>query len=112
MTVYEILKIAPGESITVDNPNTDSGPRLVIPLGLSKNEISIRVIDCRYGDIRYVYGDWTIFADDGSEVQLKTFPHIKEKIKEWKASKRDQEKALLEAKKLLTVQYYPESLHL
>jgi hypothetical protein len=52
----------------------------VAPLGLSLNRISIRVIDCRYGDICYVSGAWTIFLDDERTIKLHNLPYIKQKI--------------------------------
>ncbi|WP_235447512.1 hypothetical protein [Vibrio splendidus] len=47
MTVFALLGIEAGDARTVDNPWSDLGPREVIPLALSKNEISTRAIDCR-----------------------------------------------------------------
>ncbi len=99
MTVFELLNINPGDAITVDNPFSDSGPREVVPLGLSRNGISIRAIDCRYGDIRYVSGDWAIFLSDDRVIQLQDFPYIKQKIEEWDLLKLKQKDAQTQAKK-------------
>lgn len=60
MTVFELLGIKQGDAILVDNPWSDYGEREVIPIALSKNGISIRAIDCRYGDICYVSAEWRI----------------------------------------------------
>ena len=66
MTVFELLNIKPGDAIKVDDPWSDSGPRFMVPLSMSKNGISIRAIDTRYGNIRYVKANWDLFAtDDG-----------------------------------------------
>ncbi len=50
MNVFELLGIESGDAISVNNPWSDSGYRNMIPLSLSRNGISIRAIDCRYGD--------------------------------------------------------------
>lgn len=83
MDVFELLGIKQGDIVEVDNPWSDSGPRDIVPLALSKNGISIRAVDTRYGDICYVRGEWNISMSDGSKVQLKEFPYISQKIKEW-----------------------------
>ena len=83
MTVFELLGISPGDVITVDNPNTDTGARDVVPLSLSRHGISIRAIDTRYGDIRYIRADWIIFMSDGHTVRLEDFPYVQQKLDEW-----------------------------
>ncbi|PCH96916.1 MAG: DNA ligase [Gammaproteobacteria bacterium] len=93
MTIFELLNINPGDAIKVDNPFSDSGPREVVPLGLSRNGISIRAIDCRYGDICYVSGEWTIFLSDDRTMELHTFPYIKQKVEEWNSLKLKREEA-------------------
>lgn len=98
MTIFELLNINPGDAIKVDNPFSGSGPREVVPLALSRNGISIRAIDCRYGDICYVSGEWTIFLSDENTVELHTFPYIKQKIDEWNSLKLKREKAQERAK--------------
>jgi DNA ligase (NAD+) len=98
VTIFELLNISSGDAIKVDNPFSDSGPREVVPLGLSKNGISIRAIDCRYGDIRYVTGQWTIFLSDDRTMELRDFPYIKQKIEEWNSLKLKQGEAQTRAK--------------
>lgn len=98
MTVFKLLNISPGDAIRVDNPFSDSGPREVVPLGLSKNGISIRAIDCRYGDIRYVSGAWTIYLSDDSTIELHDLPYMKQKIEEWNFLKLKREEAQTLAK--------------
>jgi len=93
MTIFELLNINPGDAIKVDNPFSDSGPREVVPLGVSRNGISIRAIDCRYGDICYVSGEWTIFLSDDRTMELHTFPYIKQKVEEWNSLKLKREEA-------------------
>lgn len=93
MTVFELLGINPGEAITVDNPWSDNGPREVVPLALSRNGISIRAIDCRYGDIRYVSGEWTVFMSESDVIELQDFPYVKKKIEEWNSRKQRQQEA-------------------
>ncbi|CAM3967755.1 BRCT domain-containing protein [Vibrio aerogenes] len=95
MTVFELLGIEQGDAVVVDNPFSNNGEREVIPLALSKNGISIRAIDCRYGDIRYVCSNWSIRLSDGSTQLLEDFPYIKQKLNEWD-SKKHQELASLE----------------
>ena len=87
MTVFELLGIKSGDAITVDNPHSDKGPREVIPLALSRNGISIRAIDCRHGDIRYVSAEWTIFMSDGETLELQDFPYIAQKMDEFYSGK-------------------------
>lgn len=98
MTIFELLNISPGDAIKVDNPFSDSGPREVVPLGLSRNGISIRAIDCRYGDICYISGAWTIYFSDDRTMELREFPYIKQKIDEWNSLKLKQEEAQTRAK--------------
>ncbi|ARP38917.1 BRCT domain-containing protein [Vibrio sp. 10N.261.46.E11] len=93
MTVFDLLGIKPGDAIKVDNPWSDSGPRDVVPLALSRNGISIRAIDTRYGDIRYVGSEWTIFMHDENVLQLQDFPYIKLKLDEWNSRRLKQEEA-------------------
>lgn len=93
MTVFELLGIEKGDSITVDNPWSDSGKRKVIPLSLSKNGISIRAIDCRYGDICYIDAKWSIIMADGSNQELGHYSYIKEKLNKWKSQKAEQKSA-------------------
>ncbi|GAB3535118.1 anti-phage protein GapS2 [Photobacterium alginatilyticum] len=100
MTVFDLLGINPGDAIKVDNPWSDSGPRDVVPLALSRNGISIRAIDARYGDIRYVGAEWTIFTHDENVMQLQDFPYIKQKIDEWDSRKLKQEEARERAKEI------------
>ncbi|WP_045422422.1 BRCT domain-containing protein [Vibrio jasicida] len=87
MDVFELLGITQGDSIIVDNPWTGTGEREVIPLALSRNGISIRSIDCRYGDIRYVGADWLIRLSDDKIVELKDFPFIAQKLQEFEHKK-------------------------
>lgn len=87
MTVFEVLGIKQGDSIIVDNPWSDYGEREVIPLALSRHGISIRAIDCRYGDIRYVTAEWSVRLADNSMPLLKDFPYIKQKLFEWENQK-------------------------
>lgn len=87
MNVFELLGIESGDAISVNNPWSDSGYRDMIPLSLSRNGISIRAIDCRYGDIRYISSNWSILTSNGSEVELKSFPYIKQKLLEWRDKK-------------------------
>ncbi|NQZ91273.1 MAG: DNA ligase [Moritella sp.] len=98
MTVFELLNIKPGDAITVDNPWSDYGPRDVVPLALSRHGISIRVIDTRYGDIRYVDADWTLFTSDGDAMLLEDLPYIEQKLDEWNSSKLKQKEAHKRAK--------------
>ncbi|EOB2807383.1 BRCT domain-containing protein [Vibrio parahaemolyticus] len=93
MTVFELLGIESGDAITVDNPWSDQGPREVIPLALSRNGISIRAIDCRYGDICYVSAEWTIFMSDGETLELQDFPYIAQKMNDFYSGKSKQEEA-------------------
>lgn len=93
MIVFQVLGISPGETITVDNPWSDNGPREVIPLALSRNGISIRSIDTRYGDICHVGANWTITMSDNSVKKLQDFPYIKLKVKEWESNKSKQKQA-------------------
>ncbi|WP_232323289.1 anti-phage protein GapS2 [Photobacterium sp. J15] len=104
MTVFELLGINPGDAITVDNPWSDNGPREVVPLALSRNGISIRAIDCRYGDIRYVSGEWTVFMSDGDTTELQDFPYVKQKIEEWNFRKQKQLDAHERAQKELRLE--------
>ncbi|EPR4993572.1 BRCT domain-containing protein [Vibrio navarrensis] len=90
MTVYELLGIDSGDAITVDNPWSDQGPREVIPLALSRNGISIRAIDCRYGDICYVGADWSIYMNNGVILELRSLPYVAHKIDEYYSGKREQ----------------------
>ncbi len=106
MTVFELLGISQGESITVDNPWSNKGPREVIPLALSRNGISIRAIDCRYGDIRYVGNEWSIFMADGVTTTLSNFPFIKQKINEWNSRKEAEFKALEKSKESLNLKEF------
>ncbi|PKF51710.1 hypothetical protein [Enterovibrio nigricans] len=87
MNVFDMLRISPGDYLTVDNPRSNSGPRDVVPLGLSKNGISIRAIDTRYGNICYIGADWTIFTSKGEESKLGDIDHIKQSLLEWKLGK-------------------------
>lgn len=87
MDVFELLGIKQGDSIIVDNPWTGSGEREVIPLALSRNGISIRSIDCRYGDIRYVGADWLIRLSDDESIELRDFPFIAQKLQEFEHQK-------------------------
>lgn len=98
MTVFELLGINSGDAIVVDNPWSDNGEREVIPLALSRNGISIRAIDTRYGDICYVDSDWSIAMSDGSIMFLEDFPYIKQKLDEWEEKKDKQRAALKRAK--------------
>ncbi|MBE4306355.1 BRCT domain-containing protein [Vibrio parahaemolyticus] len=93
ISVFELLGINSGDAITVDNPWSGNGPREVIPLSLSRNGISIRSIDCRYGDIRYVGGDWDIFMSNGEIISLQDIPYISKKINEWNSRKDIQKEA-------------------
>ncbi|WP_234494611.1 BRCT domain-containing protein [Vibrio maritimus] len=93
MTIFELLGIKPGEAISADNPWSDSGYREVIPLALSRNGISIRAIDCRYGDICYVGADWGIILEDGSEIKLRDFALISKNLEEWNEQKAKRESA-------------------
>lgn len=93
VSIFELLGINPGDAITVDNPWSSNGKREVVPLSLSKNGISIRSIDCRYGDIRYVGSDWIIFMEDGGSIKLKEIPYIAQKLEQWHSTKGKQEKA-------------------
>ncbi|GAD81143.1 anti-phage protein GapS2 [Vibrio ezurae] len=90
MTVFELLGVNSGDAITVNNPWSDNGPRKVVPLALSRNGISIRAIDCRYGDIRYIKSDWTVFMSNGDTIELQDFPYVKQKIEEWNYRKQSQ----------------------
>lgn len=90
MNVFEILGIKQGDIIKVDNPWSQSGPREVVPLGLSRNGISIRAIDTRYGNICYVSAEWAIYIDDENTTALKNFSQIKQNLEEWKARKSEQ----------------------
>jgi DNA ligase (NAD+) len=100
MTVFDLLGIKPGDAIKVDNPWSDNGPRDVVPLALSRNGISIRAIDTRYGDIRYVGAEWTIFTHDENVLQLQDFPYIKLKLDEWNSRRLKQEEARERAKEI------------
>ncbi|HFG2127838.1 BRCT domain-containing protein [Vibrio cholerae] len=93
MTVFELLGIESGEAITVDNPWSDHGPREVIPLALSRNGISIRAIDCRYGDICYVSAEWTVFMSNGETLELKDFPYVAQRIEDFHSGKNKQKEA-------------------
>lgn len=104
MTIFELLNINTGDTIKVDNPFSNSGPREVVPLGLSRNGISIRAIDCRYGDICYVSGAWTIFLDDERTIELHDLPYINQKIEQWNSLKLKQEEALASAKEEVSLQ--------
>lgn len=104
MNVFELLGISQGEAITVNNPWSDSGFRDVIPLALSRNGISIRAIDCRYGDIRYVTGDWEIVMSDGSSLLLQDFPYIQKKINDWNYNKNLEHDAIVRSKETLKLQ--------
>lgn len=92
MTVFELLSISQGDAITVDNPRSDFGEREMIPLALSKNEISIRAIDTRYGDIRYISAEWTITMQGGEKMYLKDIPYISERLAEWNKDKSEAKK--------------------
>ncbi len=98
MTVFELLGIKPGDTIRVDDPWSDSGPRYVVPLSISKNGISIRTVDTRYGDIRYVKANWSIFTSYGDVLQLQDFPYIKQKLDEWDIHKLKETEAQERAK--------------
>lgn len=98
MTVFELLGIKPGDAIKVDNPWSENGPRDVIPLAISRNGISIRTVDTRYGDIRYVDADWTIFVSDNNVLKLQDFPYIKRNLDEWNTLKLKQKEAHERAK--------------
>lgn len=87
MTVFDLLGISPGDVITVNNPWSDSDSLEVIPLALSRNGISIRSIDTRYGDICYISAEWDIFMSDDSVMKLQQFPYIKQKLNEWASCK-------------------------
>ena len=87
MTVFELLGIKQGDAIKVDDPWSDSGPRFVVPLSISKNGISIRTVDTRYGDIRYVKANWHLYTSDDEVLQLKDLPYIKQKLEEWEEFK-------------------------
>lgn len=91
MDVFEILGIKQGDTIKVDNPWSQSGPKDVVPLGLSRNGISIRAIDTRYGTICYVSADWEIYIDEENTTPLTTFPQIKQNLEIWKTGKTKQE---------------------
>ncbi|WP_041058859.1 BRCT domain-containing protein [Vibrio owensii] len=93
LTVFELLGIESGDSITVDNPWSDSGEREVIPLALSRNEISIRAIDCRYGDICYVSAEWTLTMSDGEKLELQDIPYIAQRLDEFYSGKNKQKEA-------------------
>jgi hypothetical protein len=93
MTVFELLGIKPGDAIKVDDPWSESGPRYVVPLSISKNGISLRTIDTRYGDIRYVKANWAIFTSDSDALQLQDLPYIKQKLDEWDVLKSKQKGA-------------------
>ena len=101
MTVFELLGIKPGDAIKVDDPWSDSGPRYVVPLSISKNGISIRTIDTRYGDIRYVKSNWHLFTSDDDVLQLKDLPYIKQKLGEWDELKLKQKEAHKRVKTIL-----------
>jgi len=101
MTVFELLGIKSGDAIKVDNPWSDNGPRDVVPLALSRNGISIRAIDTRYGDISYVDADWTIFTSDNDILKLKDLPYIKQKLDEWDTLKLKQKEAHKRVKTIL-----------
>lgn len=90
MTVFELLGISQGDAITVDNPWSDYGERQMIPLSISKNGISIRAIDTRHGDIRYIAPDWTIITDAGDRVLLKDFPYISQNLKSLSKQKQSE----------------------
>lgn len=104
MTVFELLGINPGDAIKVDNPWSDSGSREVVPLALSRNGISIRAIDTRYGDICYVSAEWTIFTSDESVVKLQDFSYIKQKQDEWDSRKFKQKEAHERAKEEINLE--------
>ncbi|WPC72954.1 anti-phage protein GapS2 [Vibrio porteresiae] len=89
MTVFELLGISQGDAIIADNPWSDYGEREMIPLALSKNGISIRAIDTRYGDIRYISSEWAITMQNGDKVYLKDIPYISEKLDEWNKDKSE-----------------------
>jgi len=93
LIVFELLNIKPGDAIKVDNPWSDNGPRDVVPLALSRNGISIRAIDTRYGDISYVDADWTIYTSDDNALQLQDLPYIKQKLDELHSLKLEQKEA-------------------
>ncbi|GCF89277.1 BRCT domain-containing protein [Shewanella sp. M-Br] len=99
MTVFELLGIKQGDAILVDNPWSDYGERQVIPIALSKNGISIRAIDCRYGDICYVSAEWRIRLSGDSMSLLGDIPYIKQKLLEWK-SREELERTALEKVKI------------
>lgn len=80
MTVFELLGIESGDTITVNNPWSEHGPREVIPLAFSQDETSIRVIDCRYGDIRHVDAEWTILMSNGEMLELQSFSYVAQKL--------------------------------
>ncbi|SGY86603.1 DNA ligase [Moritella viscosa] len=101
MTVFELLGIKSGDAIKVDDPWSDSGPRYVVPLSISKNGISIRTIDTRYGDIRYVKANWHLFTSDDDVLQLKDLPYIKQKLDEWEILKLKETEAQERAKTIL-----------
>lgn len=103
MTVFELLGINSGDAITVDNPWSDNGAREVIPLALSRNGISIRAIDTRYGDICYVGAEWTVFTSDDRVIKLQDFPYIKQKLDEWDSRKVQQKEAAESAKEYLNL---------
>lgn len=98
MTVFELLGIKPGDAIKVDDPWSDSGPRFVVPLSISKNGISIRTIDTRYGDIRYVKANWDLFTSDDDVLKLQDLPYIKQKLNEWDELKLKEKEAHKRAK--------------
>ncbi|HIF9342098.1 TPA: anti-phage protein GapS2 [Photobacterium damselae] len=93
MNVFELLGIESGDAISVNNPWSNSGYRDMIPLSLSRNGISIRAIDCRYGDIRYISSDWIILTSENTEVELKKFPYIRQKLLEWSDKKNAEVKS-------------------
>jgi hypothetical protein len=103
MTVFELLGINSGDAITVDNPWSDNGSREVIPLALSRNGISIRAIDTRYGDICYIGAEWTVFTSDDRVIKLQDFPYIKQKLDEWDSRKVQQKEAAESAKEDLNL---------
>lgn len=87
MNVFELLGIEPGDAISVNHPWSNSGFRDMIPLSLSRNGISIRAIDCRYGDIRYISGNWAIQTDQNIEIKLKDIDYIKKNLAKWNNKK-------------------------
>lgn len=85
--IFDVLGIKKGDTIKVDNPWSNSGPRDVVPISLSKNGISIRAIDTRFGNICYVGAEWAIYTSEADHTQLKEFPQIAQNLIHWQARK-------------------------